>query len=279
MKEIMDKLTRRKEYLEKILRTADRNLQKSPPGTLRINVGRRNRTGEKNSNYYYYHRRTPEDRFGIYLPRKSSKLAKALAQKDYEQRVFQSAAQEIDLIDNCLNLLKKLRHPTVEEVFESLSKPRQDLVLPMISTDEMYVDAWRNVPYERDWRSDEEHEYYTERGEQVRSKSELIIAGILDSEGIPYRYEYPIYLKGLGTVRPDFMILDVLHRKEIIWEHLGKMDDPGYAEKNVRKISAYIRTGIFPGDRLLLTYETDNNPLNTKDVRAALHHILQRDPG
>jgi hypothetical protein len=107
----------------------------------------------------------------------------------------------------------------------------------------------------------------TDRGERVRSKSELIIANLLSKEGIPYKYECPLRLKGFGTVHPDFTALRRKARKEIYWEHLGMMDDPEYAEKAVRKISAYGANGFFPGDRLILTAETKSTPLNVRLIR------------
>lgn len=44
----------------------------------------------------------------------------------------------------------------------------------------------------------------TDRGERVRSKTEKIMADYFYRKGIEYKYEQPIYLKGLGTVYPDF---------------------------------------------------------------------------
>lgn len=40
-------------------------------------------------------------------------------------------------------------------------------------------------------------EYYTTKGERVRSKSEVIIADSLYRANVPYRYEYPLYLERL----------------------------------------------------------------------------------
>ena len=87
-----------------------------------------------------------------------------------------------------------------------------------------------------------------------------------------YRYEYPLYIKGLNYINPDFTILDVKKRKEIIWEHLGLMDKPEYAEDNVYKINCYERSGSHMGDNLICTFETKQNPLNQKIVNA----IIQR---
>lgn len=53
-----------------------------------------------------------------------------------------------------------------------------------------------------------------ETDERVRSKSEVIIADILNQEGIPYRYECPLQLKGWGKVYPDFTVLSERERPE-----------------------------------------------------------------
>ena len=58
-----------------------------------------------------------------------------------------------------------------------------------------------------------------------------------------YLYECRLNLIGLGTVHPDFLVLDIKNRRTIVWEHLGKMQDPGYVERNLRKINAYLKNG------------------------------------
>lgn len=113
------------------------------------------------------------------------------------------------------------------------------------------------------------------KGERVRSKSELIIADILSKEGVPYRYEYPLYLRGMGRIYPDFTVLNITKREEVFWEHFGMMDDPVYAEGAIKKIATYEQNGIFPGENLILTYEARKNPINQKLVRSLIEHYLQ----
>ena len=103
----------------------------------------------------------------------------------------------------------------------------------------------------------------TEKGERVRSKSEKIIADYFFRHGIEYKYECPLLLKGLGIVYPDFTLLSRKTGYEIYWEHNGRMDDPIYAQKAVRKWQHYENNGIFPGERLILTHETELDVLNT----------------
>lgn len=91
---------------------------------------------------------------------------------------------------------------------------------------------------------------------------------------IPYRYEHPLRL-GKWIVYPDFTILHVKQRKEIIWEHFGMMDHEAYAEKAFMKIRTYEENGVFPGEKLILTYETIKSPLNQKQILNVIRHYLE----
>ena len=79
----------------------------------------------------------------------------------------------------------------------------------------------------------------------------------------------------LGTVYPDFTVLNVKRRKELYWEHLGMMDDPEYVEKAMQKIAMYEENGIFPGESLILTYETRMNPISPKIVNLMISQYLK----
>ena len=114
----------------------------------------------------------------------------------------------------------------------------------------------------------------TQKGERVRSKSEKILADYFYQNGIPYKYEMPLYLKGFGVIYPDFTFLSRRTKKEIYWEHNGRMDDPIYARNAVRKIQAYEECGIYPGEDLILTYETERTILNERIVKSLVEKYL-----
>lgn len=101
---------------------------------------------------------------------------------------------------------------------------------PIVEPVEEFVRRWEEFQYKGKGFEEDDPEFYSDKGERVRSKSKVIIADLLNREGIPYRYECPIYLKGLGLRYPDFTTLNIRKRKEIYWEHFGRMDDPLYAE-------------------------------------------------
>lgn len=120
--------------------------------------------------------------------------------------------------------------------------------------------------------------FETDRGEMVRSKSELIIANILNqNKNLLYKYERPLELIINGKVQvfyPDFTILNINTGKITYWEHAGLMDDPTYSSQFVNKINNYLDNDIVLGNNLVVTYETKNNPLNIKYVRKNIECIL-----
>lgn len=73
-------------------------------------------------------------------------------------------------------------------------------------------------------------------------------------------------LEGVGIVYPDFTFLSKKTKQEIYWEHVGRMDDPSYAEKAIQKIHTYEKNNLYPGERLILTYETGKMILDMKLV-------------
>ena len=101
-----------------------------------------------------------------------------------------------------------------------------------------------------------------------------MIANELFRADIPYRYEYPVYIKRWGTIYPDFMVLALAKKKEVYWEHFGRMDDPEYAEKAVQKIEAYAENGYVIGDNLIVTFETRQSVFTTRKVQMIIEQYL-----
>ncbi len=85
----------------------------------------------------------------------------------------------------------------------------------------------------------------TQRGELVRSKSELIIADKLHAAGIEYQYEKSVRLNGVERY-PDFIIEDDDSGEVWYWEHLGMMEDISYRARWAKKLNEYREAGILP---------------------------------
>lgn len=264
MEEVRKTLEVRKKQLLQLKKEKEKALLSAPKGILRVSC-HGNRT-------QYYQREDTSDHNGTYLREEEKDLARKLAQKEYDQKVLRAIEKELNIVEKCL-----VGYPQTgaEDIYEKLHKERKKLVVPILETEEQYVRNWESISYQGKGFDESMPEFYTAKKERVRSKSELIIADLLKREGVPYRYEYPLYLKGIGQVYPDFTVLNVRKRKEIYWEHLGMMDDSAYAEKALQKIAMYEQNGIYPGEGLILTYETRRNPLSQKMVINMVEHYLK----
>ena len=78
----------------------------------------------------------------------------------------------------------------------------------------------------------------------------------------------------MGIVYPDFTFMSQKTEEEIFWEHNGRMDDPIYARCAIQKIQAYENNHIFPGERLILTYETEKTILATRKIEQLVNKYI-----
>lgn len=198
-----------------------------------------------------------------YLPKSMHKLASQYAQQEYEDRLIKVVRNELNLIKLASEYYSSMPE---DRVYEQLPKARKDIVKPIRPADCEFTEQWQSVSYQGNCFYDDSAQIITERGEAVKSKSEKIIADKLYSMGVPYRYEYPLALKGLGTVYPDFNVLNVKNRREYYWEHFGMMDDANYCAKVLKKLQSYSVTGILPGKELIVTFESSRNPIDTRTL-------------
>lgn len=106
--------------------------------------------------------------------------------------------------------------------------------------------------YSGDWFK-EEKKLATLSDFFVRSKSEVIIANMLVSEGVPFEYEIPLYADDGTMYLPDFTVK--FRGETFYWEHVGRLDLPGYKEHWEKKEKWYEKN--FPG-KLLTTYECND---------------------
>ena len=264
MSELQEHVEDRLAELRKIVRAKEKALKKAPKGVLNIH--------SSNGRTQYYYKENSNDKVRKYLKANEKKLVKDLCQKDYDQRVLMAAKQELKDLEKLYKLYQKT---TCEEIYEQLHAQRQSFVTPIEVSDAEFVQNWYEETYEGKGFSIGYPEYYTDKGERVRSKSEIIIANTLNKYGVPYKYERPLYLKDYVTMYPDFTVLNVRTRKERYFEHFGMMDDPQYADTALNKIETYAKNNIFIGDDLLATFESKQRPLNQKMVEMMIKkHLL-----
>jgi len=121
----------------------------------------------------------------------------------------------------------------------------------------------------------------TERGDLVRSKSELVIADKLHGRGIEYGYEQPLTLSSGRVCYPDFTIADHARGLTFYWEHLGMLHDPAYRLRWERKRSAYLAAGISahadgggPEGTLIETRDEPNGALDAVKIAEVIEKVV-----
>lgn len=212
------------------------------------------------------------DTRGKYLSRNQNEFAKSLVKYDYEKKSLSAMQKELNQIKRLIQFVKK---HSVENIYKRFSSHRQTLVDAVTLTDEEYANKWKSIEYKSNPYEFGDAEYYTVKGERVRSKSEVIIANMLGQNKVPYKYEYPVALsKSNHIVYPDFCCLNLSNRKEIFWEHFGLLDKDEYAQNVCLKLSQYSENEILPGKNLIITFETADNPLNIKHVEQIIRQNL-----
>lgn len=261
MKEYMDNLC----ILEKNL---ERNLETAPKGFARV-------TGSKDHKVIYWVEGRPDSapdskRKDRYLKESEKDIKCQLMQKSYDQKLLCRVKSDIAVMSTCLEEMSD----GLDDVYDSLSDIRKSFVTPYRLDDAAYAEQWTNRPYKPKSTHPEDLKHTTLLGETVRSKSERSIADLLTKYNIRYKYEAPLYLEGLGWIHPDFTILDMRTRRNVYWEHLGKMGDLDYVNAAIKRVTSYTLNGYVLGRDLLITMETLENPLDQPEICRIIENNL-----
>ena len=248
--QIKASMSARYELLSKTIVSLEEKIKSLPEGSIKIKK-------TKSRVYYYFVRYRETDKF---LTQEDSELIRHLVQKAYLQSVLRTAKAEASALKRAIAAYPD---EVIEAVYDNLSEERKKLAKPLVPGDTEFAEKWLAIPYKHKPFKKGASEFYTLKGERVRSKSEVIIADRLNAKGIPYKYECPLKT-GKEIIHPDFSILKMSERKIVYYEHCGKMDDPEYTRDMSDRAKLYSSAGIFQGDRLFYTFETSDNPLDVK---------------
>ncbi len=264
---IIEHLEERLKKME-VLHTKLRNKNsKNPQGHLRIH--------RKGKYLEYYHVTQAGDTCGNYISTKEKDLIQQLAQKDHDIKILNALENEIAASRQYLN---KIRSKGISSFYKKMSPERRKLITPLTFSDELYAETWQKTSWKGRQFSKDAPEFYTSRGERVRSKSELLIANALFQNNVPYRYEFPLSLtRNSGsriTIYPDFLCLNKRTRSEFYWEHFGLIDSPDYSNNVAAKLRLYTENKILAGKNLIITMETQSEPLSTLTLNSLIEAYL-----
>lgn len=121
----------------------------------------------------------------------------------------------------------------------------------------------------------------TRSGISVRSKSEVIIADLLYSKGIPFEYERELRMAD-GTRRaPDFTVEDDTSGTTYYWEHLGMLQRPSYRRSWEKKLAWYeahdilpLADGGGPAGTLVTTEDGHDGGISSADIEELIDELL-----
>lgn len=253
--------------LEESILKLQKSLKKAPEGSL------------------WVHKKGTYTQYGIYLNEnnesklkylsvKEKKLIQELQQKSYNEKILFVLKKQVSCLRKTLSLLKE---ESPEVVFNHLSEEKQKLTIPVTLSNEEYAKQWQSKKYEAPGFSENSLLYVTQSGLRVRSKSEIIIADLLQQKKVPFLYESPLELKtfyGKKIFHPDFCCLNLRTRQEFYWEHFGMMDDPEYSANAVGKLKIFNENHFKQGKNLIITMESQSNPLTAKETLRVIEDFL-----
>lgn len=244
------------------IKQLSKKLQAAPSGKLLVS---------KNKRSIQFYQRVGKGEDGrIYLSKKDETTIRRLAQKRYEENLLARKKENFHILSQVLPLLQEMEDP--HEIFSKMPEAMQAYITPIYPSQADYVEHWLtnkpDLPSNADFHP-ESCIYLTERGEKVRSKSEMTIANLLRAMQLPYQYEKPLILNGKLTY-PDFTILDVSTQTEVYYEHFGLMDQEEYQTAALLKMERYEKAGFTPGKQFLFSFESAQVPFNGNLVRMKL---------
>lgn len=269
--DIIEKITSAKKFYEQLLERYEVELQDLPEGSLccKQNKGK--------TYLYLYNYTKASDGSGKaietqrYLSKDEQELMVAIKRRHFIKKSLPYLYNIIDAFRTCLE-----KYEPYDPLVVANGLPMAYCDLPF-DPYEIYrippnskvqiddIKNWKNEYYEKSNLYPENLKHGTSSGIKVRSKSECIIAELLDARGIPFRYEAALELGG-QTYYPDFTILRPKDGEIIYWEHFGMADNDEYNASMMRKLMEYNSYGITLWNQLITTFEAKNVAIDVQHI-------------
>lgn len=248
-----------KELQIKLRRKTLDALRNSTPGSLRV------------KGKYYYWSRSENGVFSEkYLGKEDNPVVQRLKRKKYLQTALKILDENLKSIEKFITSYKPYDPISISKGMPQAYKIPPDSLFSMMGL--VNPKGW-NQKYTRNNMFSEFLTQTTDKGDKVRSKSEVIIANALSANNILFRYECN-HKVGNVWVSPDFKILLTRENRIIIWEHFGRPDNPEYMENALKKIKLYIDNGYVLWHDLIITFEDKDGSLDSSIVSKIIETCL-----
>lgn len=230
-------------------------------------------SSKRNNGTFQYYYVQPGTRMRVFIRQNDMAIARELAQKKYVFMLNKMAIQGMNSLKITEFFTEEDLYRIYDEAYYQLSDGLRILVKPWKEPRDVFLETWASQTYEPLEHMGRERTQVSDRGEIMGSKSEVLIGNTFNRRNIEYHYEKPLLLKKNKMFRPDFTLMNIYSRRELFWEHLGIVDNEHYASNAMKKLMIYEQNDIFINDRLILTYETANDPLNLRTINEIIDQI------
>ena len=254
-----EELKRREKELEKWL-------EKAPSGKLNVY--------KRGSKWRWYLRIIKNNQaVRICADNMDKKLLKQLAEKEANRRELQDTRQQIEAIER----YKTAYYQNHQEGKFMLRSRRERLetdspgMWTLLHDNEL--DKWKEESFQQLTIHSEQKKFTSKQGLLTRSKSEAIIATVLEDMEVPFHYEEKLVLEGT-SIYPDFTLRHPFTGRVVYWEHFGMMEEETYQADTIRKLNNYIKNGNIPGVDLICSFETRNEPMSFKKAKAHVEYFI-----
>ena len=270
MSNFLEQLTLEIKRQEKIYSTAESKLVSAPDGSLTI----RNRKRKKDFYLNLEDRKSqPRKRKQINI-NDNQKLILQLTDKLIQQKRLLRSKTNLLYLNK---LYRKYQSTDLQHISANLGSTYQQAL--NIHRQEQ-INKQKQQPYPKAKFDPRFHVHETDQGELVRSKSEQIILNALYPYNLVVHYEeefiYKYPVEGLNRVFPDFTII-LPNGERIIWEHLGRLDNPEYCYRTALKLNLYQQNGYVLGENLIITMDDHKGNISSSCILHAIQeHILPK---
>lgn len=257
---ITRKLELEKKRLVKEAELLEKQLLSAPEGAIRFH---------KDNDQYKWYQWLPNKR--IYLSKKNDReLAEKLTLKKYRQEQFVDVKKRIRAIDSFLRMFPESNGAA--DMLEP-GHPGRELLLSSVPDMKLRCLEWQEEPFESNPTHPDQKKIRSRSGVTVRSKSEALILNTLREQNIPVRYECLLEVNG-KKFYPDFTLMHPSNGLIFLWEHMGLIDDRQYRSNALSKLNCYAEAGFYPMINLIITCETEAQPLDMQLVMDLIEHFF-----
>ena len=254
MKDLKIELEKWRCFLTEKLKEIDSVIEKSPEGIIHCE-----RRGADVRYFLFDPVRDMSGDRGVYIRKEDQELAQKIAQKKYCMDLKKEVERQLRAFDRLIRIFERR---DLERFYAEANAYRKRLITPVFLPAEDIVLKWFGK-YQTLKHQDGELEYRTVNGKMVKTKSERSIADELTRHGIPFKYEcclsfgeeeYPLY--------PPFTVINLRTGEEYYWEHIEFIENRGFSDTFMWRLEQYERHGLWPGEKVILTYETPYRPFS-----------------